>query len=63
MRANTIFSIILSLGLIVMSIYTINTYSKRADATTTKKIVVGIFAVLFIIGGALGAYRSFKTLS
>lgn len=54
MKRNSILAIVLALGLIGFSIYTINSYSKDDSNSTVSKIIVDLFGAIFIIG-ALGA--------
>lgn len=54
MKRNSILAIVLALGLIGFSAYTINSYSKDDSNSTVSKIIVDLFGVIFIIG-AIGA--------
>lgn len=62
-KANSVWAIVLGLGLILMSIYTINNYSKDPTNTTFKKIVVDVFGVIFIIGGIASIWAGSKALA
>lgn len=55
-------SLLFAIALIVMSVYTINTFSKDPTKSTTSKIVVDVFAALFIIGGIVAGIGSIKAL-
>lgn len=54
MKRNSIFAIVLALGLIGFSIYTISAYNKDETNSTVSKVIVDLFGAIFIIG-ALGA--------
>lgn len=62
-KATSIWTILLGLGLILMSIYTINNYSKDPTSTTFKKIVVDVFGLVFIVGGIAAIWTSSKALA
>lgn len=54
MKRNSILAIILSLGLIGFSIYTISAYNKDETNSTVSKVIIDLFGAIFIIG-AIGA--------
>lgn len=62
-KANSIWTIVLGLGLILGFIYVINNYSQDPTRTTFKKIVVDVFSVIFIIGGAMMVWQGGKSLA
>jgi cytochrome bd-type quinol oxidase subunit 1 len=62
-KAQSIWVMVIGLGLIIMSVYTINTYNKDQSKSATSKIVVDIFAVLFIIGGISAIWAGGKSLA
>lgn len=61
MKTNAILGIILSIGLIGFSVYTINNVNK-GTASATNKIIVDILGVIFIIGAVGGIWQGFKAL-
>ncbi|MCC6721746.1 MAG: hypothetical protein IT243_06045 [Bacteroidia bacterium] len=61
-KSKSIWAIIIGIALIAMSIYTINTYSKNSSATTFSKIMVDIFALLFILMGSGAIWISVSQL-
>lgn len=62
MKTNAILAIILAVGLIGFSVFTINNYNK-GTAKPTSKIIVDILGVVFIIGAVAGIWRAFKALT
>lgn len=62
-KATSISAIVLSLGLIGFSVYTINNFSKDPTNSTVSKIVVDLFGVLFILGAIGSIWMVSKTLS
>lgn len=54
--------LLFAIALIVMSAYTINTYNKDPRNSATAKIVVDIFAVVFIIAGIAAGVAAVKAM-
>lgn len=63
MKRNSILAIVLSLGLIGFSVYTINSYSKDDANSTVSKIIVDLFGAVFIIGAIAAIWTAGKALS
>lgn len=61
MKTTSILAIILSVGLIGFSVYTINHYSKSSNPQTSK-IVVWILGVIFILSAIAGIWSGIRTL-
>lgn len=54
MKKNSILAIVLALGLIGFSAYTISSYNRDETNGTVSKIIVDLLGAIFIIG-AIGA--------
>lgn len=63
MKRNSILAIVLSLGLIGFSVYTINSYSRDDSNSTVKKIIVDLFGAIFIIGAIGAVWTAGKALA
>lgn len=63
MKHNSILAIILGLGLIGFSAYTINNYGKDPVNSTTSKIIVDILGAIFIIGAIGAVWTAGKALT
>lgn len=58
----SIVGIILALGLIGFSVYTINTYNKDQTKSSFSKIIVDVLGVIFIIGAIGGIWHAAKII-
>lgn len=63
MKRNSILAIVLALGLIGFSVYTINNYSRNPLNSTVSKIIVDLFGAIFIIGAVGAIWTAGKALS
>lgn len=63
MKTNSWLAIVLALGLIGFSVYTISAYNKDASNSTVSKVIVDLLGAVFIIGAIGAIWRAGKALA